>query len=169
MKKSKFYSFIIYFVVLLPAFALAALLISCKGDTGTGPSTGGPQQTNDSLIFQKDSIVLRSNTNDSLHVFYRLDYQDSLKFEFEGLTNIDSSKANMSVGVFVYSDTVFNPLAYFLYGTYSPSDLNRTHSYHLGGYYNPLVPHFFLKIRNSYSIEMKYIILKNIKVYKVKP
>ncbi len=172
MKKNKLGTSIFHFAVWFPVLIITVLLISCRSDTTTNPSGGNPQ-TNDSLMFEKDSLVLRSTGIDSLH-FYCLGIPsvDSCRIEFTGLTNIDSTKGIFSVTGMVTNDSILHPPyinVYAFFWSLGITDFNRFHNYYFPGhYFNPIYTLIYLAISNSYSTESKYIILKNIRIYKVK-
>jgi hypothetical protein len=161
---------IIYFLFWIPAFAGMTMLISCSDNSVNPPNNGGPPATNDSLIFQKDSLVLRSTGVSLLETFFRTSYQDSVRIEFTGLTNIDSSKALFTVSILCTPDTfVVIGNFYSVYETGSASELNKNHNIiYPGTYSNQFCTIFYISINNSFNTEPKYIILKNMKIYRIK-
>ena len=146
------------------------MLISCSDNSVNPPNTGNPPQTNDSLLFQKDSLVLRSTGVDSLH-FYCLGIPsfDTCRIEFTGLTNIDSSKGLFEAWSIATNDSVFHSgLSYYLvFWSFGSKDLNRFHKHGVISGFNPFYILLDLKIKTAFNGEPKYIILKNIKFFKV--
>jgi hypothetical protein len=164
---------------LIGAIFLILVLFILSGAEGCSnnpinPSNGDPQPVNnDSLIFQKDSLVLRSSGIDSLRFYCLLPSVDSCRIEFTGLTNIDSTKGVFSVSSYATNDSILKPPylnLWFIFESYGITDFNRSHNYYYPcHYFEPLYTLLYLAIRNPLSNESKYIILKNIKIYKVKP
>ncbi len=161
---------IIYFLFWIPAFAGMTMIISCSDNSVNPPTNGGPPAINDSLIFQKDSLVLRSTGVSSLETFFRTSYQDSVRIEFTGLTNIDSSKALFTVPISCTPVTfIVYPNFYSVFYTNSTTEFNNTHNIIYPGTYSiQFCTIFNISIDNSFTSETKYIILKNVKIYRIR-
>jgi len=153
-------------------FTIYCLLFASCSDNPVNPTNGNPPQTNDSLMLEKDSLVLRSTGIDSLHFHCLLPSVDSCRIEFTGLTNIDSTKGIFSVAGMSTNDSILHPPYIYLWAVFwsvGITDFNRYHNYYYPrNGFNPLYTLVYLAIKNSYCTESKYIILKNIKIYKVK-
>ena len=171
MRKTKNMKTIIYFLFWIPAFAGMTMLISCSDNSVNPPNNGGPPATNDSLLFSKDSLVLRSTDTSSLH-FHCLGIPsfDTCRIEFTGLTNIDSAKGLFEVWCYTADDSVniIGHSYYLVFWSFGITDFNRLHSHGSPASFNPFYVQFGLKINTSFTNESKYIILKNIKIYRVK-
>lgn len=154
---------------LLSLILIAVFIVSCSENPVNSPSGGNPPVSGDSLIFSVDSIVFRSINNSNFRKTYKLSPADSLKIQFTGLTNIDSSNATLGVGLYL-GDSVWNVAAYYIWGTYSQIEFNNIHTIRTPSHWYPrLYLHILTSIQNSQPAGEKFIILKNVKIYKVRP
>jgi len=150
--------FVIIAAIMLAMFAAIGLM-ACSDDNNPTGGNGNPPVNSDSLVLAIDSITVKTTTISSMTedsiINIDLPIGDSVKMTFTVESNCDSTHNPNVFGQF--GNIHFN----LLFG-----NLNNT--FILYGRYSTAFVHFHLEM-HTFIGDNRYIKVKNIKLYKVKP